>query len=260
MPAPVLDEQALLRRLSDECLGPRFRRGIEALAGDPFHLAFFLASVSQGEGLGENAVGLIGEDALARRIDDLKRVEAEERAHKERTLCVAQELFPEFFEGGLYRYGEVLDGRAYYVEVLERNRARLKERGRHSRLNLYLTTTFGYEIMVMLLYPAVAEGVRASSLPEATRSRVVRVLEGIVEEESTHLGVAAQHEALLASSPAGLPPEALGMLAALEKLEAEDYVHCAELSVRHVAEMMERYDEPGRRAEIEARAAAPGPA
>lgn len=260
MSAPVLDEQALLSRLSHECLGQRFRRGIEALAGDPFHLAFFLASVSQGEGLGENAVGLIGEDALARRIGDLERVEAEERGHKERTLCVAQDLFPEFFEGGRYRYDESLEGRAYYVEVLERNRQRLKQRGRYSRLNLYLTTTFGYEVMVMLLYPAVAEAVRASQLPEATRARVGRVLDGIIEEESTHLGILEQHEALLATSPEGLPPEAQEMLAALGKLEADDYVYCAELSVRHVAEMMQRYDEPGRRAQIEGRAAAPGSA
>lgn len=46
--------------------------------------------------------------------------------------------------------------------MLEKNRARLKELGHYYRLNLYMTTTFAYEVMVMLLYRAVADAVVTS--------------------------------------------------------------------------------------------------
>ncbi len=233
------------------------RDGISNLANDPFFLAFFLVSVSQGEGLGEAAVALIGQDELAQRIRDLKKQQDEERGHKERSLDIAQALFPEFFEDGLYRYTHALMGQPYYLSVLEANRARLKARDCYSRLNLYLTTTFAYEIMVLLLYHTVADAVKRSSLPAVVRERVGSVLEGILSEEETHVGVVDQHNALLASAREGLSPDASAMLDALGKLELEDYVQPTELAVRQIVAMMQRYADPAQyRADIEAGAVA----
>ncbi|MEN8159140.1 MAG: hypothetical protein ABFS41_03600 [Myxococcota bacterium] len=250
--AITLDENALQDALRPLLDAPRFRQGLENLVSDPFFLAYFLASVSQGEALGEKAVGLIGQEDLAQRIHDLERQEAEERGHKEITLEVAQELFPEFFPAGRYRYEAALHGAPYYVGVLEENRKRLKERGRYSRLTLYLTTTFGYEVMVLLLYGAVAEAMAHSRLPAPVWERVGRVLEGILAEEETHLGVVDQHNALLTTPRAGLSPRANELIDSLEPLEAEDYRVPAELAVRAVVEATVRYAEPERyRAEIE---------
>jgi hypothetical protein len=166
-----LDEGALLAELAPLLDAPRCRAGLRNLAGDPFFVAFFLTSVSQGEGLGEAAVGMIGQDELAARIRDLPKQEREERGHKERTIDAARDLFPEWFAGDAYRFPDALQGRTYYVEVLERNRERLRAEGRYSRLNLYLTTTFAYEIMVLLLYRAVADAVRSSPLPAGGGTR-----------------------------------------------------------------------------------------
>jgi hypothetical protein len=223
------------------------------LTSDPFFVALFLASVSQGEGLGEAAVGMIGQQELASRIQDLDKQEREERGHKERTLDVALELFPEWFEGERYRYPDALQGRSYYVEVLEKNRERLKQEGRYSRLNLYLTTTFAYEIMVLLLYRAVADAMREAPLAPELRERVATVIDGILEEEAEHVGVVGQHRALLETSREGLSEEARSLLDTLGKMTADDYRIPAEMAVRHVVAMMERYAEPERyRAEIEA--------
>lgn len=246
-----LDEATLVRRLEPLLGEPRVRRGLGRLANDPFFVAFFLVSVSQGEGLGESAVGMIGQEELARRIRELRRVEAEERAHKERTLEAAAELFPEYFDDSGYRYRQVLDGRTYYVSVLEENRAHLAQRCRRSRLNLYLTTTFGYEVMVTILYRIVAEEIARSRLPARVRERVARLLDGILAEEETHLGVVDQHNALLSVPRIELSAEAREMLDALGRLRSDDYAFAAEISVRRVVEMMRRYAEPGRRAEIE---------
>lgn len=251
-----LDEGALQRELAPALDDPVFRAGLEALAGDPFLVAYFLVSVSQGEALGEQAVAMIGQEELARLIHDLERQEREERGHKERTLDVARELFPACFEGDRYRFGDALDGRPYYLAVLEANRARLKELGRYSRLNLYLTTTFAYEIMVLLLYGAVADAMRGSSLPPETRERVEALLRGILAEEETHLGVIEQHNALLEADRAELSEEACALLDALGRLCADDYRLPAAHAVEQVVAMMRRYADPERqRAEIEASAA-----
>jgi hypothetical protein len=248
-----LDEEALQRELAPLLDDPAFREGIEQLSCDPFFVTYFLVSVSQGEALGEKAVALIGQEELARLIQDLERQEREERSHKERTLEVARELFPEYFAGDRYRFGEALDGRPYYLAVLEANRQRLKELGRYSRLNLYLTTTFAYEIMVMLLYGAVADAMHRSSLVQETRGRIEAVLRSILDEEATHLGVIGQHNALLEASRDALSQEACALLDSLAKLEAEDYRRPAEHAVHQVVAMMQRYAEPDRqRAEIEA--------
>lgn len=252
----VIDEGALLEELAPLLEGETCRRGLGTLASDPFFLAFFLASVSQGEGLGEAAVGMIGQDELASRIRDLAKQEREERGHKERTIDAARSLFPQWFDGERYRFPDALQGKEYYVDVLQRNRARLKEEGRYSRLNLYLTTTFAYEIMVLLLYRAVARAVDAASLPEDVRARVAEVLEGILAEEEGHVGVVDQHRALLETPREAVSDEARGMLDQLAKMTSGDFRLPAEMAVRHVAGMMERYADAERyRAEIEASAA-----
>jgi len=252
-----VDERALLAELAPLLDAPRCRSGLRNLSCDPFFVAFFLASVSQGEGLGEAAVGMIGQDELASRIRDLPKQEREERGHKERTIDAARALFPEWFDGDAYRYPDALQGRAYYVEVLERNRDRLRAEGRYSRLNLYLTTTFAYEIMVLLLYRAAADAVRESSLPAPVRERVARVIDGILEEEEGHVGVVGQHAALLATPREELSREARDLLDRLATLTPDDYRIPAEMAVRAVVSMMERYCDPaGYRAEIEAGASA----
>ncbi|MEN8183262.1 MAG: hypothetical protein ABFS46_12090 [Myxococcota bacterium] len=252
-----LDEAALLRELTPALDAPRFRQGITTLSNDPFFVAYFLVSVSQGEALGEKAVALIGQEEIARLLEGLERQQREECSHKERTLDVALELFPESFDGGRYRYGDALGGQPYYLSVLEANRRRLKDLGRYSRLALYLTTTFGYEIMVMLLYRAVADAMERSQLAGPVREKVGAVLRSILEEEATHLGVIDQHNALLAASRQGLSAEAGTLLDSLACLEAADYRQPAQDSVAQVVRTMEDYAEPVRhRAAIEAGAVA----
>ena len=85
----ALDENALQLRLEPLLDAPSFRAGIANLASDRFFLAFFLMSVSEGEGLGEAAVGMIRQDELAQRIHDLRRQEDEERGHREGTRHAA---------------------------------------------------------------------------------------------------------------------------------------------------------------------------
>lgn len=253
----AVDERALLAELAPLLEGEACRRGLRNLTSDPFFLAFFLASVSQGEGLGEAAVGMIGQGELASRIRGLAKQEREERGHKERTLDAARALFPEWFDGDRYRYPDALEGKAYYVDVLQRNRKRLKDEGRYSRLNLYLTTTFGYEIMVLLLYRAVADAVRGAPLSPDVRDRVADVLEGILEEEEGHVGVVDQHRALLRTPREELSPEARRLVDGLARVTADDYRLPAEMAVRHVVSMMERYADAERyRAEIEGGAGA----
>jgi hypothetical protein len=252
-----VDEQALLTELSPLLETESCRLGLRNLASERFFVAFFLASVSQGEGLGEAAVGMVGQEELAARIRDLRKQEREERGHKERTHDIAVALFPEWFTDGRYRYRGALVGKSYYVDVLERNRERLKAEGRYSRLNLYLTTTFAYEIMVLLLYRKVADAMLASPLPSDVRERVAGVIDGILAEEEEHVDVVGQHRALLATPREGLSPEAIRLLETLEKMTAEDYRLPAELAVQAVAEMMGRYSDPcGYRAEIESSARA----
>jgi hypothetical protein len=254
-----VDQESLEKELGACLEAPGCRQGLETLSGDPFFLAFFLMSVSQGEGLGEAAVGMIRQEEVAALIQGLRRQEEEERGHKESTRDTALALFPELFEADRYRYETALDGSSYYATVLEANRARLKERGCYSRLGLYLTTTFGYEVMVLLLYRAVAESVRASGLPTHVRDRVGRVLEEIVCEEETHLGVVDQHVALVAAERSALSPEARGMLLDLEHITEDDYVFAARLSVREVARMMARYaDAAAWRRDIERQPIDPG--
>lgn len=252
----LLDVAALRMQLAAQLDDPNVQAGLAQLARDPFFVAFFLVSVSQGEGLGEAAVGMLGQQELATHIHGLHAQEVEERGHKERTLDTARALFPEHFLAGRYRYAPALDGAAYYVAVLEANRAHLKQAGRYTKLNLYLTTTFGYELMVVLLYREVARHLAGSALPATLRGPVVAVLEGILEEEEGHLGVLDEHEALLGIDPAALSEQARGLVARLARLGPEDYVFAADHSVAEVCRMMAGYAHPAaQRTRIEAQAA-----
>jgi hypothetical protein len=244
-------EEEIRARLAPLLDDPTVRRGIEVLATDPFFTAFFLTSVSQGEGLGAAAVSAIGDEEIAARLHDLARQEAEERGHEARSLSAARRLFPEYFDDGAYRFADSLQGRPYYVTVLEANRERLKSCGRYSRLNQYLTTTFGYEVMVVLLYRAAAEAFRRATGPHG--AEIATLLDGILDEEETHLGILEQHQALLELDRAALSPAAAQAVDGLGLLSDDDYAFAAELAVRQVVDMMSRYAEPAAyRAEIEA--------
>jgi hypothetical protein len=253
-----LSESEVRQKLAFHLDGEKVRRGLDEMVADPFLVAFFLMGVAEGEGMGAAGVAAIREEEIARLIHDMERQEREEQGHERGARDLARELFPELFDAGEYRYAPMLTGREYYLSVLQANRQRLKERGLYSRLNLYLTTTFGYEIMVVLLYGAVIEAVEASELPAEMKTRVAAELRRILAEEETHLEIEDQHNALLAADRSALGPRALELLDALGRLTADDYHAAAELSMLAIAKMMDRYAAgAGFRSEIEA-GAAPG--
>jgi hypothetical protein len=253
-----LDEDVIRGRLAHYMDEPSVVRGIREMLSDTFLLAYFLMSVSEGEAMGEAGVAAIREEEIAELIRDIDRQEREEAGHKQLSLDLARELFPDYFDADGYRYRDRLSGRDYYVAVLQENRRRLKERGRYSRLNLYLTTTFGYEIMVGLYYGAVVEAVAASELPPELKSPIARQLRRILDEEDTHLAIATQHDALLEADRSGLSPRTVELLEGLEKLTADDYEWAADLSMREVVKLIARYGEgPSYRAEIESELAGP---
>lgn len=239
-----LNEEAVGRELKLLIDDPGFRRGVDNLCSDPFLLAFFLMSTSQGEGMGEAGVAAIRQDEVAQLLRDLDKQEAEERGHKEGTYEIALELFPDQFENGRYLYPDALTGKVYYLTVLNENRARLKSLDRYSRLNLFLTTSFGYEVMVLLLYRAIIDGLKRSRLPDTISGRARRALEKILEEEEGHLEIVDQHNELLSADRRGLSAEACAMLGKLGSLDAEDYRWCAERAVRQILTSYEEYQHP----------------
>src|SRR5215468_1165839 len=240
----VLDETAVRNRLAPLIEDPTFRRATTNLAGDRLFLSVFLMVVSLGEGLGEAGVTAIGQEEVARLMHDLRRQEFEEHGHMESARLVACELFPDLFAGGHYRYQDRLFGTDYYFTVLEANRTRLRARDRYSRLNLYMTTTFGYEIMVQLLYGAVIEAVCRSPLSEVIRERVEFVLTAILRQEDTHLGLIAQHNALLAANRSALSASACAALEQLARLDVEDYEWAAERAVCEIVSSVAVYADP----------------
>jgi hypothetical protein len=255
-----LDEEATREKVAHYMDEPAVVGGIRTMVADPFLLAFFLMCVSEGEAMGEAGVAAIREEEIAQLIHDIERQEREEAGHKELSRNLAQRLFPELFEAGEYRYRDQLTGRDYYLAVLRENRQRMKERGSYSRLNLYLTTTFGYEIMVGFYYGAVIEAVAASDLPPRLKDPIVAQLRRILDEEETHLEIATQHNALLEADRSGLSPRTVELLEGLETLTADDYEWAAERSMKEIVRVIGRYaDGPGFRAEIEGAAAGEGP-
>jgi hypothetical protein len=252
-----LDENTIRGTVAHYMKEPFVVQGIREMLSDRFLLAFFLMSVSEGEAMGEAGVAAIREEEVARLVADIERQQQEEAGHKQLSLDLARSLFPEYFgREGYYRYQEQLTGRGYYLRVLQQNRERLRERGRYSRLNLYLTTTFGYEIMVGLYYGAVVEAIEASPLPAELRQALVEQLRRILAEEDTHLEIATQHNALLRADRAGLSARTVSLLDDLAKLTEEDYLWAAELCMREVVGLIGDYARgPVFRGEIEAAAA-----
>jgi hypothetical protein len=252
-----LSEDAMRAKLAHYMDAPLVVKGIQEKIHDRFLLAYFLMSVSEGEAMGEAGVASIREEEIAELIHDIERQQREEAGHKQLSLDLARDLFPEYFEDGRYRWADRLFGRDYYVRVLEQNRNRLKERGAYSKLNLYLTTTFGYEIMVGLYYGAVLDAIAASDLEPELKDPLVRQLRRILDEEDTHLEIATQHDHLLEADRTGLRPETVELLETLEALTAEDYEYAAELSMREIVRTIARYADAARfRAEIERDSAA----
>src|SRR5262249_56214209 len=123
-----------------------------------------------------------------------------------------------FVEGKALGGSERVPGFDSYFPVREATRRRLRERDRHSRLNLYLTTSFGFEVMVELLYGAVIDALARSPLPRVVRERVIFVLTVILRQEETHLGLIAQHNALLACDRSRLSTAAVEALVRLGHL------------------------------------------
>jgi hypothetical protein len=237
----ALDEGAVVARLRPLADDATFRRGIETFTNEPRFLALFLMGVSQGEALGEAGVAAIGQEEIAGLMHELRRQGLEEHGHSEGSRLAAQELFPECFDSEAFRWSEHVPGLDYYFTVREANRRRLRERDRYSRLNLYLTTSFGFEVMVELLYGAVIDALVRSPLPRVVRERVTFVLTVILRQEETHLGLIAQHNALLAADRSRLSPPALEALERLGRLEATDYEWVAELAVRNVVRLYAGY-------------------
>jgi hypothetical protein len=254
-----LNEDAIRAKFAHYMDDPAAVQGLAEMVSDRFLVAFFLMSVSEGEAMGEAGVAAIREEEIAKLIHDIERQQKEEGGHKQLSLDLARDFFPEYFGDGEYRYAGMLTGRDYYLAVLRENRERLKGRGAYSRLNLYLTTTFGYEIMVGLYYGAVIDSVAASDLAPELKKPIVKQLRRILDEEDTHLEIATQHNALLTADRSGLSGRTLELLDALEPLMTEDYEWAAELSMKELVNMVGRYAAgPRFRAEIEA--SAPGEA
>jgi len=236
-----LDEQDVLGSLRPIVRDERFRAGIANMVCDRTMLGLFLMGLSRGEGLGEAGVASIGEEDIARLIHNLELQRLEEHGHSAGAREMAERVCPEHFQDDTYCYEASVGGAPYYFRVREANRARLRELGRYSRLNIYLTTSFGYEIMVDLLFESVMEALSASTLPPDLLDGVRFVLGVIQSQEETHLGLIDQHNALLAADRTTLSPSAVAMLERLELLTADDYLWAAELSVREIVTSMGVY-------------------
>jgi hypothetical protein len=239
--AIVLDERAVRDALAPCLDDAGFVRALQNLVSDRLCLSLFLMGVSYGEGLGEAGVAAIALDDVASLIHDLRRQQLEEHGHMTGTRLVVEELFPEHFAGGTYRYEHAVFGREYYLTVREANRARLRALDRYSRLNLFLTTSFGYEVMVDLLYGAVLGALARSPLPPPLVERVGFVLTMILRQEQTHVDLMTQHEALLAADRTRLSPAAVDALDRLARLTADDYRWAAQRAVEEIVPTMRAY-------------------
>ncbi len=238
----ILDEDAVRERLRPVIETPEYALGLQNLTNYRLMLAIFLMGAAEGERLGEAGVAAIRQEELARLIHNLRQQELEEHGHGESARMLAEEFFPEYFaDDGSFLYDHVRTGAPYYLKVREINRARLKERGVYSRLNMYMTTSFGYEIMVQLLYGSLIEAVQRSTLPKDIVGRVEFVLTAILAQEETHLEMVGQHNTLLEADRSTLSPEACEALDMLGKLTAEDYEWIADVAVQEIVPTIVRY-------------------
>lgn len=236
-----LDEAATLEKYRHIVETAEFRRGLNNMVHDPLCFTTFLMGVWDGELMGEQAVATLRQDEIANLIHGLHQQQMEEHGHGEAVRLIALQYFPGYFEDGEFRYQAQASGLPYYMLVREANRQRLKQQDKYTRLNLYMTTTFGYEIMVELYYGAVIQEVKKSSLPKDMRDHVASVLQIILDQEETHLGLIAQHNALLQADRTGLSEEACAMLDALGRVTAEDYDWIAGLAVEQIVPSSARF-------------------
>jgi len=220
----ALDETGLRARLAALIDDARLQKAIVNLTADALLLSLFLVAAAHGEGVAEAGVAAIGEPEIAAGLGP---------ASTEATKLAVQDLFPEFFDHGQYRYEDVV-GRDYYFTVREANRRRLRERGRYSSLNLHLTTTFGYGVMVELVYGAVMDALKRSPLPRPLAERAAAGLGTIRRRDGDGATILARHDALLTAPRDGLATSAREALRLLERLTARDYEWAADLAVREV--------------------------
>ena len=239
-----IDEHTVLDGLRHYAKDAGLERSMARVVSDHVCLSLFLVGLSRGESLGEQGVAAISEEEISRLIEGLEVQRLEEHGHSEGALMLARELCPEDFEDGSYRYEASVGGTAYYFKIRELNRARLKKLGKYSRLNLYLTTSFGYEIMVELLFGTLLKALDDSPMPPEAVERIRFVVSVILSQEEEHAGLVAEHNLLLAADRNGLGERALAMIESLGAVEDADYLWTAELSVREIVPFMSVYAFP----------------
>jgi hypothetical protein len=223
----VLDDMALRERLRPLVDDARLRQAIANVSADRLFLSLYLMGVSHGEGVDEAAVTAIGQDEIARLFQEPRAPAGEAR-------LVAEVVFAEFFDHGQYRYEDHVLGRESYFRVREANRRRLRERGKYSGLNLYLTTTFGHALMSELVHAAMRDALGRSPLPRPVTDRIASLLVTLPRPNESHVVVIARHNALLAADRAALSPTAVEAIDLLDRLMAGDYEAAAELAAGEI--------------------------
>jgi hypothetical protein len=234
-----LDEHQLRERLRPLADDQRFRDAIANVTTEPLLLSLFLMGVSQSEGLDEAEVAAIGTEEIVRLVRGLRR------SHGAGMRAVVEELFPEFFDHGQYRYEDNVFGRDDYLAVREANRRRLRERGRYSPLNLHLTTSFGQEMMADVLHGTVGDALARSRLSHTVTEKVTAALARGRGGTAADAGPIAQHNALLATDRRALSPAAVEAVEGLASLTPADYVWTAELAVREMVAAYVPYADAG---------------
>jgi hypothetical protein len=226
-----LDEHAVRERLRPLVDDGRFRDAIANISADPLLLSLFLMGTTHAEDLAEAGVAAIGDDEIGRLLGGPGRPSG--------TRALVEELFPDCFDHGQFRYEDHVFGRDLHLTVREANRRRLRERGRYSPLNLHLTTTFALDVGAGLLDGAMVDALGRSPLAPSTRERVAALLAA-----STDGGQIARHNALLAIDRRALSPAASEAIDLLARLGAADYVSAAELAVRELVAAYVPYADP----------------
>jgi hypothetical protein len=229
-----LDERDVRERLRPLTDDGRLRDAIANISADPLLLSLFLMGMSHAEGLAEAGVTAIGDDDIAR------LVRGPRSGRSAAMRLIVEDLFPECFDHGQYRYDDHVFGRDHHLTVRDANRRRLRERGRYSPLNLHLTTSFAHDVATALLGAAVVDALGRSPLPAPIPERVAALL----GRTGTDGGWIARHNALLATDRQSLSPTAVEAIEALGRLTAGDYASAAELAVRELVAAYVPYADP----------------
>jgi len=223
----VVDDMALRERLRPLVDDARLRQAIANVSADRLFLSLYLMGLNHAEGLDDAAIAAIGQEEIARLLHEPRPITGEAR-------LVAEVVFGEFFDHGQYRYEDHVLGRESYFRVREANLRRLRERGKYSGLNLYLTTTFGHELTSELVHAAMRDALGRSSLPRPVTDRVVSFLGKLPRPNETHVAIIARHNGLLVADRGSLSPRAIETLDLLGRLAAVDYEAAAELAAGEV--------------------------